>query len=185
MVASANHLCYPPLCMSRADLLPIAVTDSDPSLARDTEELYDALEDLLRVYQFRDRDRICCFDVSVSQCYALEGLIRRGSMTLNDLAAYLYLDKSTASRVVDALERKGYVVRSPHPRDGRASLLEATPQGRELEGRIRESILAEERRLLADFTPEVRQAMTVVLRRLARAAAASVETVGGSCCRNP
>jgi DNA-binding MarR family transcriptional regulator len=158
---------------------------SDSALARDAEELYDALEDLLRVYQFRDRDRICCFDVSVSQCYALEGLVRRGAMTLNDLAAYLYLDKSTASRVVDALERKGYVARAPHPKDRRALLLDATPKGRELEGEIRESILAEERQLLADFTPEVRQAMTVVLRRLARAAAASVGTGGGTCCRIP
>ena len=169
--------------MDRASLLPIIT--SDPALARDTEELYDALEDLLRVYQFRDRDRICCFDISVSQCYALEGLIRRGSMTLNDLAAYLYLDKSTASRVVDALERKGYVTRLPHPEDRRAVLLDATPAGRELEGKIRESILAEERQLLADFTPEIRQSMTLLIRRLARAATAAVEASGGSCCRIP
>lgn len=168
--------------VATASLLPIL---TDPSLARDTEELYDALEDLLRVYQFRDRDRICCFDVSVSQCYALEGLVRRGGMTLNELAAHLYLDKSTASRVVDALERKGYVARSPHPTDGRALFLEATPQGRELEGRIRESILAEERQLLSDFSPEIRQAMTLLIRRLARAAQAAVETGGGSCCRIP
>src|SRR3954452_3348392 len=127
----------PSLCM---DLASLPVLPSDPALARDTEELYDALEDLLRVYQFRDRDRICCFDISVSQCYALEGLVRRGGMTLNDLAAYLYLDKSTASRVVDALERKGYVARSPHPKDGRSVLLAATPQGCELEGKIRETI---------------------------------------------
>jgi MarR family transcriptional regulator, 2-MHQ and catechol-resistance regulon repressor len=169
--------------MSATNLLPI-VTE-DPGLARDAEELYDALEDLLRVYQFRDRDRICCFDVSVSQCYALEGLVRRGSMTLNDLAAYLYLDKSTASRVVDALERKGYVARTPHPKDRRAVLLEATTAGRSLEGKIRESILAEERELLGDFGPEVRQAMTQLIRRLARAANAQVETGGGSCCRIP
>src|SRR4029079_14557393 len=108
-----------------------------------------------------------------------------GAMTLNDLAAYLYLDKSTASRVVDALERKGYVARAPHPKDRRALLLDPTPQGRELEGMIRESILAEERQLLADFTPEVRQAMTVRLRRLALAAPASVGTGGGTCCRIP
>ena len=169
--------------MDATALLPIL--PSDPALAQDTEELYDALEDLLRIYQFRDRDRICCFDVSVSQCYALEGLVRRGGMTLNDLAAFLYIDKSTASRVVDALERKGYVARTPHPKDRRAVLLEATPKGRELEGTIRESILAEERQLLADFTPEVRQAMTLLIRRLARAAAASVDTSSGSCCRIP
>jgi DNA-binding MarR family transcriptional regulator len=169
--------------MSRAGSLPIVAEDLE--LAQDTEDLYDALEDLLRVYQFRDRDRICCFDVSVSQCYALEGLVRRGAMTLNELAAYLYLDKSTASRVVDALERKGYVTRSPHPEDRRALLLEATPPGRSLEGKIRDSILAEERSLLADFAPEVRQAMTQLIRRLARAANAQVETGGGSCCRIP
>lgn len=163
-------------------MVTAAEPTSDLTLARDTEELYDALEDLLRVYQFRDRDRICCFDVSVSQCYALEGLVRRGGMTLNDLAAYLYLDKSTASRVVDALERKGYMTRLPHPKDRRAVLLEATPAGRELEGRIRESILAEERQLLADFPPEVRQAMTLLIRRLARAASASVSGNGGGCC---
>jgi MarR family 2-MHQ and catechol resistance regulon transcriptional repressor len=164
---------------------PLPVLPSDPALARDTEELYDALEDLLRVYQFRDRDRICCFEISVSQCYALEGLVRRGAMTLNDLAAYLYLDKSTTSRVVDALERKGYVARSSHPTDGRAVILDATPSGRELEGTIRESILTEERQLLADFAPEVRQAMTQLIRRLGRAASAAVEAGGGSCCRIP
>src|SRR3954452_12732269 len=104
----------PSLCM---DLASLPVLPSDPALARDTEELYHALEDLLRVYQFRDRDRICCCHVSVSQCYALEGLVRRGSMTLNELAPCLYLDKSTASRVVDALERKGDAARLPHPKD--------------------------------------------------------------------
>src|ERR1044071_10417005 len=112
-VATDNQLCYSPF-MSTVSRLPILAEKDDPALARDTEELYDALEDLLRVYQFRDRDRICCFDVSVSQCYALEGLVRRGGMTLNDLAAFLYIDKSTASRVVDALERKGYVARLPY-----------------------------------------------------------------------
>ncbi len=91
------------------------------------------------IYQFRDRDRICCYDVSVTQCYALEALVRRGGMTLNDLAAHLYLDKSTASRVVDALERKGYVDRPPHPDDRRALLLEATAAGRALDGKIRDS----------------------------------------------
>ena len=33
------------------------------------------MADLVRVYQFRDRDHICCHDVSVTQCYALEMLV--------------------------------------------------------------------------------------------------------------
>ncbi len=167
-----------------AKALPPILTE-DPALERDAAELYAALSDLFRVYEFRDRDRICCFDVSVTQCYALEELVERGSMTLNDLAARLYLDKSTASRVVDALERKGYVVRSTHPEDRRAVLVEVKAAGRTLERTIRASILAEERQLLADFDPEVRQAMTRLIARLARAAAGRVEASGGSCCRLP
>jgi hypothetical protein len=68
-------------------------------LHEDARAVHEALSDLVRVYQFRDRDRICCHDVSVTQCYALEALIRRGPITLGELAAELYLDKSTASRV--------------------------------------------------------------------------------------
>jgi DNA-binding MarR family transcriptional regulator len=155
----------------------------DATLDRDTRGLYDALSDLIRVYQFRDRDRICCYDVSVTQCYALEALVRRGALTLNELAAHLFLDKSTASRVVDALERKGFVARRPHPQDGRALQLEPTAAGRTLHGRIEGDILEEERRLLADFAPDVRQAMTQLIAGLARAAAGRVETGGGTCCR--
>lgn len=168
--------------MSQKALLPIL---TDRALERDTEALYDALSELVRVYQFRDRDRICCHDISVTQCYALETLVRQGERTLNDLAAQLYLDKSTASRVVDALERKGYVTRRPHPEDRRALLLEATAAGRELEGKIRDSILAEERELIAGFAPEVRQAMAQLLRQLARAAASRSGNAEGSCCTVP
>ena len=166
--------------MSPETTLPSVATD--PLLEQDTAEVYDALSELVRVYQFRDRDRICCYDVSVTQCYALEALVRRGGMTLNDLAAQLYLDKSTASRVVDALERKGYVTRLTHPEDRRAVLLDATPAGRALEGKIRDSILAEEREMLAGFAPDVRQAMAQLLRRLARATAARTGGGATSCC---
>jgi hypothetical protein len=47
-------------------------------LDRDTRDLYAALSDLVRLYQFRDRDTICCHDISVTQCYALQALARGG-----------------------------------------------------------------------------------------------------------
>ena len=46
----------------------------DPRLERDANELHAALGELLRVYHFRDRERICRHDVSVSQGHALEVL---------------------------------------------------------------------------------------------------------------
>ncbi len=157
--------------------------EPDAALHHDAVELHRALSELIRVYSFRDRDRICCYDVSVTQSNAIEALVRRGPLTLNELAAELYLDKSTTSRVVDALQRKGYVERRPHPEDRRALLLEPTAAGHALHRQIEQDILEEERRLLADFDPEVRQAMTRLLARLARAAAARVDASGGTCCR--
>jgi DNA-binding MarR family transcriptional regulator len=137
----------------------------------EAERLYVALSELVRVYQFRDRDRICCHDVSVTQCYAIEALVRRGPSGLNELAAELFLDKSTASRVVSTLERKGYVTREAHREDRRAIVLEVTPSGRRLYERIRQELIEEERDLLAEFEPTVRKAVPELLHRLARAAA--------------
>ncbi len=101
---------------------------------------------------------------------------------LNELAAELYVEKSTASRVVAGLERKGYVARIPHPEDGRAVLIETTAAGRELFARIEADMLEEEGRLLAEFAPETRRAMAELIGRLAEAAARRVEVGGGKCC---
>jgi MarR family transcriptional regulator, 2-MHQ and catechol-resistance regulon repressor len=163
---------------------PVIETPARSSrLEADAAELHDALTELVRVYQFRDRDRICCHDISVTQCYALEALIRRGPCGLNELAAELYLDKSTASRVVGTLERKGYLQRAPHPEDGRAVVLSLTAAGRRLYDRIRKDLVSQAKDLLADFEPEVRKGTARLLLRLARAAAArSGVTPGTGCC---
>jgi MarR family 2-MHQ and catechol resistance regulon transcriptional repressor len=141
----------------------------DGTLTRQARELQDALAEFVRVYQFRDRDRICCHDVSVTQCYALDALMRRGLATLNELAADLCLDKSTASRVVTTLERKGYVARATHPRDGRAVLLTATTAGRRLVERILEDLVEEKKELLAEFPEEVRESAAELIQRLTAA----------------
>jgi MarR family 2-MHQ and catechol resistance regulon transcriptional repressor len=152
-------------------------------LDADAAALHEALSELVRVYQFRDRDHICCHDISVTQCYALEALLRRGPSSLNELAAELYLDKSTASRVVASLERKRYVTRASHPEDRRAIVLTVTPAGRRLCETIREDLVAEARALLADFEPEVREGAARLILRLARAAAArSGVSPGAGCC---
>ncbi len=155
---------------------------SDMSLDQDAAALYDALSDLIRLYQFRDRDQICCHDISVTQCYALDALARHGQLTLNELASHLYLDKSTVSRVVNAIERKRLVRRRRHAQDGRAVCLELTAPGRQLCDRIRLEIQEREKRLLADFDPHVRAAMIELVARLAQAAKERVSTTGGTCC---
>ena len=142
---------------------------STPDLHHDGEAFHEALSDFVRAYLVGERDRICCHDISLTQCYALDALLRRGPSTLNALAAELCLDKSTASRVVATLQRKGYVGRTTHPGDGRAVLLDVTPAGRRLCDRLRADRIAERSELLARVSPEIRRGITDVMRRLAEA----------------
>lgn len=50
-------------------------------------------------------------------------------VTQVDLAAFAATDPMMTSQVVRALERAGLVERLPHPTDGRARVLRATPEG--------------------------------------------------------
>jgi MarR family 2-MHQ and catechol resistance regulon transcriptional repressor len=79
------------------------------TLIEDADALNSAVSDLVRVYQFRDRDRICCYDISVTQCYALETLVEHGPMRSQSLAERLLLDKGMQS---DPLPR---TMRVPFP----------------------------------------------------------------------
>lgn len=155
---------------------------TEGSVAPDARAFYAALNDLLRVVQFRDRDRACCYDVSVSQCYALKAVVEEGAMTVNDLAAALYLDKSTASRLAGGLETKGYLARERDADDGRIVRLVPTGSGRALCDRIDADLTAEYAELLEDFGPEVRAEMIRLLGRLSRTFSQRVEVGGGSCC---
>jgi DNA-binding MarR family transcriptional regulator len=145
---------------------PVKASD----LHRDAVALHAAVAELVRVYQFRDRDRICCHDVSVTQCHALEMLVEHGSMRLNGLAERLFLDKSTTSRVVAALVKKGYVEQRADDADGRAIALEATAAGRRLYTRITNDLIEQQKQLLQDLDPDVREGVVSVIRRLATAA---------------
>lgn len=142
----------------------------DALLREDAEALHAALSHLVRLYQFRDRDRICCHDVSITQCHALEVLVEQGPLRSLALAEALMLDKSTTTRVVDALVRKGYVERRPDPTDARAVMLSTTRAGRALHDRINAELVEQQMDMLRDLDADVCRGATEVIRRLARAA---------------
>ena len=166
------------------------VTAGRTGIESDAAELHAAVSDLVRVYQFRDRDRICCHDISVTQCYALETLVTHGPLRLSGLAEKLFLDKSTTSRVVAALVKKDYVEQAPDARDGRAIALSVTRKGRALYSRITDDLIAQQRQLLEDLDPDVRTGVVRVLRGLAQAADARFRAgvsvgAGAACCAPP
>ena len=142
----------------------------DAPLRAEAEALHAAMTHLVRLYQFRDRDKICCHDVSITQCNALEILVERGPSRSQALSAALMLDKSTTTRVIDALVKKGYVERLPDSEDARAVALTVTAAGRALYERINGELVDQQVEILRDLDPQARAGATEVITRLARVA---------------
>lgn len=137
-------------------------------LGRDARALRRAVTELARAIMFRDRMRVCCHDVSVTQSYALATVVRRGRMTQNELAAELSLDKSTTSRIAASLERLGYVHRAAKPEDGRSVVLSPTRKGRSLHARMTREDEVEMARLVRDLPAASRRDAVRLIGRVAR-----------------
>src|SRR5262245_38226908 len=72
-----------------------------------------------------------------AQSSALATLVRNGPMRAGDLAAAEAVNPTMLSRVLAHLEEAGLAARVADPRDGRATMVEATPAGRRRLGRLR------------------------------------------------
>src|SRR2546425_9647833 len=90
------------------------------SVHRDAAALYDAATAFIRFYQFRDRDQALRLGLTVVQAYALDTLLAAGGQRLTGLADALQLDKSTTSRIVAGMKRRGLVEGSRPEHDRRA-----------------------------------------------------------------
>lgn len=133
----------------------------------DLDRFYMAISRLLRSYQFRDRDRQTICGITVTQCYALEFLVHESRLTILELGKRLALDKSNASRVVDALEAVGAVSRSADPVNHRLRWIEPTKQGQRLHARITDGLLREYSEILTPLGPAFVRDATVLLETLA------------------
>ncbi|MBV9793768.1 MAG: winged helix-turn-helix transcriptional regulator [Actinobacteria bacterium] len=105
-----------------------------------------------------------------TQLSALATVERSGPMRLGDVAAAEGIAPSTLTRLVTALEDRGYVERCTVPADARASTLTITPGGHEILERIRHestAMLAESLATLAPAQIEVLAEALPALEQLA------------------
>ncbi|MHC4429921.1 MAG: MarR family winged helix-turn-helix transcriptional regulator [Planctomycetota bacterium] len=126
---------------------------------RQAERLQEVFAELVRGYQFRDRESICCHGVSISQCYALDSLERQGPATMSELAGRMSLELSTMTRIVDRLVDGKLATRAADPEDRRVCCVKITRQGRALVARIRAELVEEHEQVLREIPPESREAV--------------------------
>jgi MarR family 2-MHQ and catechol resistance regulon transcriptional repressor len=135
----------------------------------EARRLHRAVSELVRRYQFRDRNEICCFGISVSQCYALEALGQAGELTMGALASQMRLTVSTMTRVVDQLVKNGLVRRTIGREDHRVCCVGPTPAGRGLLARISAELVESEQAILEGIPAEHRESVIHALEELSSA----------------
>ena len=104
--------------------------------------------------------------VTPARLSALSVLVFGGPRTLTDLAAAEQVSGPTMSRLVAALEADGWVRRTPLSNDRRASLLEATPEGKRLMHKGRRQRVARLSSELAGLSRDDRQTLKSAARIL-------------------
>lgn len=144
--------------------------------APERRSFYEALQEFLRIYQFRDRDRACYGSVTPHECYALEAIHRAGVLSVGALAAALRLHKSNAGRLAATLEERGLVRRETDDHDARGVRLRLTGDGARVHDGIRARVESRQAAILTTFPPGVRRAF---VRLLAALAAEATGRVGG------
>ncbi len=93
----------------------------------------DILREIVRLLErklgvLNDLESSCC-GVTFTQCHAIVEIGRAQSISLNDLAELLELDKSTLSRTINNLVQSGLVSREIDSKDRRYITIQLTAKG--------------------------------------------------------
>jgi DNA-binding MarR family transcriptional regulator len=107
-------------------------------------------------------------DLSLTQLRVL-GILRDRRARMTDLAAYLGLDKSTMSGLIDRAQGRGLLTRGKNPDDGRVVEVYITPAGLELtehmEDEVRSALAPRTGRLNPEQLDQLVKLLDLVLTR--------------------
>src|SRR5215469_16474685 len=133
--------------------------------------LADGLAQLsFQIHRLLER-RAAEHDLSIIQARLL-GVLRDRRPTMNELSKLLGLDKSSVSGLVERAERRGLVMRTPSPADGRSVLVGLTDHGRALISEAASQFGADVLALLGPLSPSDRGALSRLVSRMLVAHAA-------------
>ena len=137
----------------------------DPDFDGYVAEIENTLRMVSLILRKRGRDILGNFNVTPPQLNALN-FLRHGSLTMGELGQKMYLACSTATDLIDRMERNGLIQRERGTSDRRVIRLKMTDKGSQV---IDEVITARKRYLagvLAKVAPEARKALVENLHKI-------------------
>ena len=106
------------------------------------------------------------YGLTPEQFGVLATLCSRDGMNQRELADHLVKDRPNITRMLDKLQRKGWVERQPDPADRRVHRLHATAEGHDLMAQLSPQVLALRQRMFSELSPEEQAALRDLLDRL-------------------
>ena len=106
------------------------------------------------------------FGIGIIEWRILYVLAETPDATAQAVCNKIDLDKAAASRSLQVLEQRGFVVAGAHPSDARKRTLSLTASGRALHDRILPLSTQREQQLLRGFTETEREQLLGLLRRM-------------------
>ena len=88
-----------------------------------------------RMFSVFEREEICCGTVTPAQCVLLQTL-RSGEWDVSSLAAQTRVTKGAMTRLIDGLEKRGWVSREQSNDDGRRFVVSLTADGKKESKRL-------------------------------------------------
>ncbi|MFH8409169.1 MarR family winged helix-turn-helix transcriptional regulator [Streptomyces sp. NPDC018019] len=109
-------------------------------MPEETEAIGAALGRAAQAYQGAvddfDREIARLLGVNETDLRCLELLLTAGQATPGELGGRLGLSTGSVTAMIDRLEKRGYLTRTPHPTDRRSTLVQATPGLQERTGAL-------------------------------------------------
>ena len=96
---------------------------------KNISDIYNLIQELSWYFGNQGFDGSCCGDLSLVEFIALKNVHDKNNSTIKEIGNALNITKSGASKIIDRLESKGYVVRKQSPRDGRVCCVGITDKG--------------------------------------------------------
>ena len=136
----------------------------------DTRQLQELFSEFLQTLGLHRPDQVPTgFDLSLSEMFALLALSAEAPVSQQALAEQLHLEKSTVSRLIQHLERRGWVRRVRDLHDTRMFRLQLSETGHEQASRLVKNLTERHQRLLAALKPDEQEALAYGLSALVRA----------------
>lgn len=130
-------------------------TEAVMNTIRTADLLFDRIGQLLRP-----------LGVSSAGGLVLGQLRDHGPMSPSELGERLIVTRATVTGVVDSLERRGYVSRSPNPNDRRGIIVGLTPAGLDIVAQVRTLIHGQEREWMGALSDKELTAYIDLLHRV-------------------